>query len=165
MWMVQVPVADQEHATDSCLTGMGGLSGTDYLHEAVPECILDRPGINIAHLELLAIIICLRKWGHKFEGKRFVMLYDNQAVMNVINAGSAREKFMQHLMRLFAYVCAMGQFEVVAQYIKSEENRIPDLLSRIHLRTSYQEQFQKLKQAEWQRTHVEISDWNINEIW
>ena len=59
----------EEFATDSCLTGCGGVSGNEYFHAEFPSFIQDL-NLHINALELLTIVVALRIWGHKFKGKR-----------------------------------------------------------------------------------------------
>ena len=154
MWMDQFEVPDQLMATDSCLTGIGAVMGKEYLHSTIPKKIADHQEMNIVHFELIAIIVAIRKWKQALRGKRFILKCDNQAVVGIINNGSAKEKWLQHLLRVFALEAATGQFEVVAEYISSQENWVPNLLSRIHLGSRYKRAFEEIKKPDWTQVQV-----------
>lgn len=164
MWMSQSLEMDREMATDACLTGVGGFSGGQYFHVEIPEHITSLAG-NIIHYELMAVLVGLRKWSQKLTGKKLCIQCDNQAVVNVINYGQAKDRLLQSLLRLFAFICVTAELEVVAQFIPGADNRTPDLLSHFHLDDSFQRQFIAMKEPHWQEIAIELSDWDINEIW
>ena len=148
MWMDQIKEPDTLVASDACLTGIGGLKGKQYYHLQLPQNYKEQKGMNIVYLELLAILVALRKWGQQLNGKRFALHCDNMAVVQVINNGTARDNLLQKMLRNVAYLCVVGQFEVVAHHILGMDNRVPDILSRLHLGEEYWAQFQELKQED-----------------
>ena len=107
----------------------------------------------------------MRIWSGELKGKQFCIYCDNQAVVNLINQGTAKEEGMQTLMRLFAFVAAMGQMEVGAVHLSSQENRVPDLLSRFHLGHHYVQQFENIRQPNWQEAKIQSEHWDVNEMW
>ena len=91
MWMEQKLVVNEVFATDSCLTGAGGLCSGKYFHVQFPEYIFTwDEKVHIAHLELLAIIIGLKIWKKHLKGMRIVVGCDNHAVVTIINTGISR---------------------------------------------------------------------------
>ena len=122
-------------------------------------------GWKIHHLEMFAIIVSLRKWSEDFRGRRFGIKSDNQAVVMVINNGSAKEEGMQRMCREIAYICAKGQFEVVAYYISTDKNVVPDFLSRYHLDVKYRKQFKEMKQGHWKEVQLSQNDLELDDQW
>ena len=163
MWMQQtlVPIL----ATDACLTGIGAICGNEYFHAELPVTLQQSGELSIAHFELLAIIVGLNKWKEKLKGTRSSVLCDNLAVVHVINLGTARDIWMQKLMRWFAYVTATGQFEIVGEHICGRDNIGPDGLSRWHLGKKYQQQFEAIKGKDWVEIEILQQDMIIQEIW
>ena len=156
LWMTQYPVADSLVASDACLTAMGAICGHHYTRAKFPQHILDNKHFNIAHLELIAVIATLRTWTGKLHGTRFLMLCDNLAVVQVVNTGYTKNEHLAQLMRELTFTCATNDMEIVLEHVKSEENRVPDYLSRYHTSKVYQQLFNDLKQPHWE--YVELSD-------
>ena len=119
-----------------------------YFHIQLLVGYREQYGFNIVHLELMAIVVGLKKWGPQFSGKRFGLYCDNTAVVEVINKGTAKDLRLQQLLRIFAFLCATGQFKVVAYHLMGSQNRVPDILSRMHLSPDYVKQFQEIKQPD-----------------
>ena len=61
--------------TDACVTGIGGICDMKYFHKKIPQFILQIKGIHIAHLELIAVMVGLKLWAPKLQG-RFQILCD-----------------------------------------------------------------------------------------
>ena len=86
LWLQDVLPPDHFLSTDSCLKGAGGMCGQEYFHIKYPDFIT-RKYKNIAHLEMLAIIIAVKLWYKKLQGKVIHLFCDNIACVQVINAG------------------------------------------------------------------------------
>ena len=153
---------DVEFATDSCLTGCGGVSGQEYFHAEFPAFIQDLH-LHINALELLTIVIALRIWGHKFKGKCLLVHCDNMASCWVLNRGSTRCSFMQTCLREICFLAAVGEYEVKARHIEGVQNRLPDMLSRWNLDAKYSKEFLEV----FVGTEVVIShdDFRLEERW
>ena len=116
-------------ATDACLEGYGGIAGRDYFRGRFPPHL---KGQNIAYLEILAVMVGLKIWGHKFTGQYFWIHVDNEAVAAILNSGASREDKLQNTLREIALIAAQHQFVIKARHISGVSNRIPDWLSRWH---------------------------------
>ena len=150
MWMEQKLVVNEVFATDSCLTGAGGLCNGKYFHVQFPEYVFTwDEKVHIAHLELLAIIIGLKIWKKHLKGMRIVVGCDNQAVVTIINTGRSRNRLLQKLLREMCYCLAMAEVEIFARHVKSENNLVPDILSRWGTDVKYEQQFLQLKEKDW----------------
>ena len=133
-------------SSDSCLTGCGGFWNGCCFNARFPDNILSQ-SLHIGVLEMLAIIISLKLWGQYFQGKRIVIFCDNNSVCQVISTGRSRSELLQDCLREMCYLAAYYQFEIKAQHLSSEENRISDYLSRWHLDERYKIMFKELTEG------------------
>ena len=145
---------DVTFSTDSCLTGCGGICGTEYFHVSFPHSISSL-GLPIHKLEMLAVLIGVRAWGHCFQGMRLQIYCDNKAAVDVINSSRTRDPFLASCLReLWLEVATFG-FELRAVHLPGEENRVADWLSRWECHQKYRDQFLQFISAELSR-YVEI---------
>ena len=160
MWMAQKVKADCVIASDSCLTGMGAHCGTQYIASKFPEIFLDQTRFKIHHLEMIAVLVTLRKWKHKLTGIRFVMWCDNQIVVEVVNSGYTRDVVLQTILRELVMLAAIWKFEVILQYITSRDNRISDVLSQVHLGGKYVKMFKETIPENWEKIQLQSDDFD-----
>ena len=142
-------------STDSCLTGCGGICGFEYFHVTYPDDIkvLQLP---IHKLEMLAVLIGVRVWGHCLQGARLQIYCDNSAAVQVINSSKTKDSFFASCLReLWLEVSQFG-FEMRAVHLPGEENRVADWLSRWDRHIKYRELFHQFISTEKDR-YVEIS--------
>lgn len=132
-------------ATDSCLTGAGGVFHTsanslEYFHYETPAEFKDCD-INI--LELLSLVIAVKLWAPILQRKKLVCLCDNQSVVFTVNTGKAHNREMQSLLRELWFLQGKYSCSIKTQHITSEDNRLPDHLSRLYSpdRDKHQQQF------------------------
>ena len=104
--------------------------GGEFLRYRFPDKLLLDVKYNIAHLEMFAIIAALKVWKHKLTGFRFCNACYNMACVELINRGQAHEVKMQQCLREVAYIAATNDFLIKAEYIRSCDNTMPDILSR-----------------------------------
>ena len=78
------------------------------------------------------------------------------SVLEVINCGKAKDKYLQKALREIVYECATNQCQIKVKYIKSKNNSLPDMLSRYGQDRSKKKEFQELllQQPEWERCTV-----------
>ena len=126
LWMHQMKEPDLVAASDSCLVGMGAVSGRQYVKLTFPP---ELQSDNIARLELLAIIIMVKTWLERFKGNSVLFRCDNEAVVNVINTGRAWDPGLLDYLRELSFL-AVGTFEFRAVHLEGRKNVLPDLLSR-----------------------------------
>ena len=113
-------------ATDASLSGIGGwLTDRQFFYYRV-----SKERVNIAYLEMTAICVALKVWGHMLGGLRFTILCDNQAVVSVLNTGRSRDSTLQQGMREVAWLAATHKFELCVSYIPTHTNLVADKLSR-----------------------------------
>ena len=143
LWMQYFKTLDSVIATDASLTGLGGVSGTEYFHMDIPGWMYELE-LNIAHFELYALIVGLKLWSPKLKGKRIVCNVDNMAVCSMVNTGFSRDEHLQDGMREVAFVAATGSFEIYLKYVNTKSNVLPDLLSRWSQHPKHVEKFHSL---------------------
>ena len=128
MWMMQFTVADEKVVVDACPKGAGGiLWGREYFRMTFPGCL---QSANIAHLETYALIIAVKVWGSYLSGTRVVLHCDKNSVVQVVTYGRACDVFLQAALRELVYLIALHRFELKVVHLSSEDNRVPDWLSR-----------------------------------
>ena len=164
MWMKEISEPDALIATDASLNGLGGKCNQEVFTINIPDAWREYNGYVIHHLEMLAVIVALKKWSRYLEGKRFTMLCDNTAVIDIITSGKSSDVILQRMLRMFMYITCMGKFEVVMKYIPSEENEIPDKLSRVQQAGGRLNLENLLKQG-YKLIEVTQEDLILNEEW
>ena len=131
VWMDEQQEPDQVMATDSCMEGFGGCKSKKMFHVDFPREITNRVGTSIAVLEMWAIIIALKLWGHELQGQRIWIYCDNQAVVNVLERGRTRDPWLQAGTRETCWLQAVNRMELKTKFIRGQNNQIPDFLSRV----------------------------------
>lgn len=132
MWHLELETPDTVIASDSCLTGCGAHTESEFFHSVFPDTVLTSTN-NISEREVLTVCASLKVFGHHISGKKVVFYCDNQASVACINSGRAHNAFMQKVLREIAFVSTMGQFWIRAKFLQGKMNRKADILSRWHL--------------------------------
>ena len=131
---------DDIFATDACLSGCGGLTRHKFFHTEFPREVTDKfPSIH--HLEVLAILLAVRLWGHQWQSLRILVYCDNAAVVSSLNSSRVQDSLLATCLRELWFFAALNEFELRAVHLSSADNRLADLLSRWHLHTQFQEEF------------------------
>ena len=79
------PEATHTFATDACLVGGAGHYENDWF---AVNWSIDSPGVcvdNINMLELLSVLIAVRRWSHLWAGKHICVRSDNVSTVAAIN--------------------------------------------------------------------------------
>ena len=87
---------------DACLTGLGGAHGNMVYALPIPKGYLH---YNIAHLEILNIIVALKVWATHWANRRIRIHCDNMAVVEVLNSGRARDPTLALIARNIWLIC------------------------------------------------------------
>ena len=80
--------------------------------------------------EFIPIIFAAAIWGREWKGKVIQFASDNQAVVEVINRGYARDARLMQLVRCLIFIAASFEFWFTATHLPGERNRIADAISR-----------------------------------
>ena len=86
LWLTDTQVVDVVMAMDSSLIGTGAICNNEFFHTKYPLIICQKY-TNIAHLELLAIILAIKTWASEIHGKVLHLSCDNQACVEIVNSG------------------------------------------------------------------------------
>ena len=165
LWLEQCIQPDSVLATDASLVGAGGVMwySNKYYRVSFPEQWAYK---NIAYLEMWAILIAVKVWGHELSGKKLILKCDNQAVVAVINNGRSRNLFLQEAMRELLYMCAKLELQIRCEYINTKINTLPDMLSRWKQGGPVRRQLKSLtKELALTRTHINPSNFKFNNTW
>ena len=134
--------------TDSSMTGYGAVCGEDWVvgvwrdlgirqdvwvpeHHvgSVPDLNDDAMDINI--LELWPVLVGLKRWCAIFKDSKVRLWTDNTQVRQMVNTGRSRSVRCMYWIRELFWICAIYNIHLTASYVRSEENRVPDYLSRL----------------------------------
>ena len=85
---------------------------------------------NIAAMELLPILLASAMWGPNWQAHHILCQCDNQAVVAVLNKGSAKDLTLAHILRCISFYAAHYGFSLSAVHVPGEHNRAADALSR-----------------------------------
>ena len=90
---------------DACLVGAGRTLDESYFHCEFPEFIHNEK-LHINNLELLTIIVAVKRWGSLWAGKKLVINCDNKASVLLQNSGSSRDFFSQSCLTEICFFAA-----------------------------------------------------------
>ena len=115
---------------DASLEGLGG-SYDNYISYVymlpIPKSFRD---YNIAHLEILNVVVALKIWGQVWANKSIELRCDNLAVVEILSLGKARDSIMATCARNIWLLAAMYNINLVVTHIRGRDNCVADLLSR-----------------------------------
>ena len=146
---------------DACLQGIGARWGSQVFAFSLPLGYLN---YNIAHLEMLNILVALRVWQHFWAKSRVRIACDNEAVVQVLGLGRTRDLTLAAIARNIQLQMATWDINLQVVHIPGKENQIADLLSRWNLTKDPQDRLSTLlPHHEWvtvHEDHLQI-DWCI----
>ena len=140
-----IPYIETPLETDSSMTGFAARWGRDWIlgpwhspnppggfpfhHWSVPPSEYNQD-FDKNLLELWPVVAAIQRWGHLWKGCKIRLYTDNTQVMYMINTGrSSSIRCMFWLRELFWY-SVIYNFHLVASHVRSEDNTVPDFLSR-----------------------------------
>ena len=129
-------------ASDSCLSGGGVVSQTQFFHLQYNKKVLEFC-THINQLECAVLVAAIKVWGKSLERKRFVMKCDNQNTVRAINTGNLRDPVMQACLRELHKILAFNSCKVRAVFLTGSSNQLADCLSRWHLHPRFKKEFEK----------------------
>jgi hypothetical protein len=128
-------------ATDASLTGWGA---TFTPPEASPPILargfFDRSLTHINVRELQAVYLALRSFfpeGFLGASRRLRLLVDNQVVMYCLRSMTTSSQALLRPLRQLQRVCSTRALLLDPAYIRSEDNKVPDRLSRVRVADDY----------------------------
>ncbi len=119
---------DEVFASEACLRGcVAWCLDREYFHTEFPKDVKE---LHINFLEMLAIVVSCRIWGHNWQGRRIVIHCDNLVSVTVMNTGRTKDEFLKSCFRGLAFIAARYEFRIHGVHIAGLCNRVPDILSR-----------------------------------
>ena len=85
---------------------------------------------NIAHLEILNVVVALKVQAHAWANKSIQIMCDNIAVVRVVASVRARDPIMATCARNIWLLAYMFNLNTIVSHIKGLDNSVADLLSR-----------------------------------
>lgn len=143
LWPEEFKLPGEILQTDSSKKAIGVVCRKNYFSARFPEW-MQAEQRNIADLEFLAILVSLKKWTKILAGKSIVLRCDNMSMVEVINSGKAKNRFLQHGLRELAMICCLNSIKIRCQHILGKFNYLPDLLSRWFHSAEYRRKFRAL---------------------
>lgn len=138
MWLYSDEQVNAWLSSDASLSGLGAWVRTSEIPEGqcfrqeLPEWLKNEKW-SIAKLEFLCLLAALGQWGESLTGRYIKMFCDNEAVVHIVNRGTARDRDMQRMSRKLCFIEARFDFKIKLVHLSSTENLWSDLLSRSHM--------------------------------
>ena len=107
--------------------GCGAWSGQSWFQYSWPECFKQQ---SIAVKELLPIVMACMVWGKTWCKSAVLVHCDNQAVVEVVNAGYCKDSHLMQLLRCLFFITTFFKISVKAAHIAGSKNTGADALSR-----------------------------------
>ena len=113
--------------------GFGAIFGTKWLGAQWEPGYIKQENSepSIAYLELYALTAAILTWGESIHDCRVVFHCDNSSVVEMVNQTTSACKNCMYLIRLLVLNGLIWNRRIQAQYIKTQENELPDALSRL----------------------------------
>lgn len=88
---------------------------------------------SITVLEYFPILVAIYIWGHTLRNKKLLFKCDNEAVVQIINVQTSKDKNVMVLVRALTLKCLQLNLVVRAEHIPGKQNVLADHLSRLQL--------------------------------
>ena len=140
----------------ACLQGLGGVWQNLVYHLPITY---GYKGLNIAHLEMVNILVALKVFCRHWAGKHVMVHCDNQAVVCVLQSGKARDPFLGACARNVWLWAATFDIDFTYVHVMGKYNRAADLLSRWSNSINDNNELQMLVPgASWVQVTLEAAD-------
>ena len=106
---------------DASLQGLGAVCDNEVYSIPIDLGFQD---LGIVHLEMLNILVALRVWGHRWQGKRIIIHCDNQAVVIILNSGKTKDTTLAAITRNIAMLTAINDINLNTIHIPGKLNRL-----------------------------------------
>ena len=117
---------------DASLTGLGGIwCDRVYATPIIPFIHWD---LKIVHLEMLNLLVAIRKWKHCWSHSKVKVHCNNMAIVQVVGSGKTKDPYLAACLRNLWLLTATYDIELVIEHIQGKKNVVADLLSRLYSR-------------------------------
>ena len=141
-----------------------GVMGEAF-HCKFPKKFRSKLKLHINELELLAIIIAIKKFASRIENRNLLAYCDNQTSVEIVNSGAAKNQFAQGCLREICYLLAHQNAMIKMVHLSSAENRISDLLSRWQVKENRDEFYSMTTGTELTFIKVTEEDFEFMHDW
>ena len=97
----------------------------------------DLKSFHITIKELFPIVLALEIWGHILSNHKILFFTDNQAVVEIINKNTSKDKDVMKLVRRLVLASLKFNIYFCAKHIPGKHNVVCDLLSRFSLQEAH----------------------------
>lgn len=109
-------------STDASLSGCGAICEGEYLHPLFPSSIVQQQ-LSITQLEPLTVVVAVKLWQSKLEGRCIRIHSDNQSCVEIISMRS-RNIFLQTCLRELWSTLAINNIILMAAHIPGHGNTL-----------------------------------------
>ena len=117
--------------TDASFSGLGGFFAGEWFSVGIPEGF---PKVNIAFLELLAVIAAILVWGPKLVNKQVAIRTDNSAIIDIWTKGSTKDSNIMKLVRKLFHLTVRFNINIIFKHVSGKANTYADPLSRLQVK-------------------------------
>lgn|GEM_PF-2798199 len=110
----------------------------------------------MAVTELLSVILGLLQWGDSYQSSLVIVVTDNHSVLSWLRSRCAKNVYAQALLRLMIRMEVRGRYEVWAEDIRSEDNHLPDALSRLQDRSGREDRVERQRWEHYSQLRKKI---------
>ena len=89
--------------------------------------------MDIAHLEMLNILVVLRSWASQWATKTILVHIDNEAVVTILQTGKTKDATLAAICHNISMEIAKADIRLKTVHIPGKLNVIADSLSRFHI--------------------------------
>ena len=155
------PLHKQMHL-DASLQGQFGGQFKNYVFSiSIP---LNCMNYNIAHFEMVHVVVDLKIWGHLWVYKRIEIFCDNRSVVDdVLSSGRARDHILATCARNVWLLSAMYNISIMVLHFRGSQDIVADLLSRWwNVPEDYTKLHQLVQDPILVSTHIDLTLLNHN---
>ena len=115
-------------------------------------------GYNIVHLEMVNVVVALKVWGQQWANKCVRLYCDNQAVVEVLSSGKARDQILAMCTRNVWLLTATYNIDLLVSHIQGTKNNVANLLSRWRNTTEdVQKLYHLIESPVWVNTDIALT--------
>ena len=109
--------------------GAGAWFGTFWFQLPWPQAVVQAQW-SITAKELTLVVVVVALWGNLWRGKIVLVHCDNQAVVEVVNAGYSKDPLLMQLLQCLFFIMTYFEITVRANHIPGKSNGAADAISR-----------------------------------
>ena len=122
--------------SDSSKLGFGAVFGSSWIQGRFPESwieLFQSHKIHISFLEMYPVFVAISIFGKFLTNTNVLFHSDNQAVVEVLNKQSSKDKHLMLLVRPLVLVLIRYNINLKLKHIPGLENGLPDAISRFQV--------------------------------